>query len=707
MLKIRLISFFLILTFVCFSQKSLKKQGDLLFKKENYRDAASAYDTYVNLEKDIDALYNRAICAYKLNDANKCIDYLLKSLKLGNDKPEIYYNLAKSFHDLGNYNDATIQYKNFLRVLDKKDKRVPEILKLIRSCEFGPKMKFQPQIAYIDNLGNTVNTPYNEISPAQSPTTQNKYYFSSDRETSNGGQRSKDGLKDDLTNMYFFDIYAVELNNANYIPTNTLNSIRNTPSNEILQGFSADGSVMYYLRYSSPLAKKFMCDTFAVDTFTETVIKNGIEPSMGDKDISIFNDSTIVFASNRLGGFGGYDIFVMKKKDSLWLDPVNLGNKINTDGNENSPFITRGGNSIFFSSDHIKGCGGYDLYASKYDFENKSWSDRINLGLPINSPKNDADVIVSNDGTSLLLSSDRLGGNGGFDIYIAYLKEQLSDQFAYTEELPMLMHYYTPKDSIETDSLPIVVKEENKNTQEIKKTTFINTPMYFTNDDDLFSPTNNVIIKNIKNILEIYPELKISAVIHSSVDFPKEINLFFNIKRGENIVSAIADKGISKDRFSIISYADAYPVVSKGISKYNTRVEFVFDNFDERLLEIKEDIPVKIDNSINLEYVKYLAHKSSLIYKVKYVSTKQLLKSDLLNKVPLASLIKDQNGDYTYYFGYAVNFEEAKRLKLQLQAEGVAGAEIVPFIAHRSINEIDAAKIQKHPDLINYTSSEK
>ena len=87
-----------------------------------------------------------------------------------------------------------------------------------------------------------------EISPIQSPNFQNKYYYASNREQSAGGPRSKSGATDELSNRYFYDLYAVELAGGNYSPIQAFGPVQNTTQNEVIQDFSRDGSVMYYLR---------------------------------------------------------------------------------------------------------------------------------------------------------------------------------------------------------------------------------------------------------------------------------------------------------------------------------------------------------------------------------------------------------------------------------------------------------------------------
>jgi outer membrane protein OmpA-like peptidoglycan-associated protein len=133
----------------------------------------------------------------------------------------------------------------------------------------------------------------------------------------------------------------------------------------------------------------------------------------------------LYFASNRPGGLGGTDIWVsVKQKDGTWSNPSNLGAPINTDKDEESPFISNDGNRLFFSSTGHIGFGGQDIFMSSFD-KYRGWSNAFNLGPKINSPFEDLGFVLTADGLSGYFASDRPGGFGGMDIYKVNLQSQL------------------------------------------------------------------------------------------------------------------------------------------------------------------------------------------------------------------------------------------------------------------------------------------
>lgn len=139
------------------------------------------------------------------------------------------------------------------------------------------------------------------------------------------------------------------------------------------------------------------------------------------------NELSLFFASNRPGGYGGLDIYVTQR-DSVfdpWEAPQNAGPAINGPANEICPTLALNGRQLYFVSDRAGGCGAQDLYVARRtdkrdDF---SWQAPENLGCLVNSPSNDfTPSLWENESTGqtvLYFSSNQPGGPGGTDIYYA------------------------------------------------------------------------------------------------------------------------------------------------------------------------------------------------------------------------------------------------------------------------------------------------
>lgn len=137
---------------------------------------------------------------------------------------------------------------------------------------------------------------------------------------------------------------------------------------------------------------------------------------------SLSSDGKILFfASDRPGGYGGSDIWFSEKgPDGVWQTPVNPGPKINTEGNERSPFLHTDSKTLYFSSSGHQGLGGLDVFYSRYDSE-KGWQTPVNIGHPINSENDEVDFFVSLDGNTAYFSSNNIESEDWniyqFDLY--------------------------------------------------------------------------------------------------------------------------------------------------------------------------------------------------------------------------------------------------------------------------------------------------
>jgi outer membrane protein OmpA-like peptidoglycan-associated protein len=142
---------------------------------------------------------------------------------------------------------------------------------------------------------------------------------------------------------------------------------------------------------------------------------NSAEYSVGHPALT--RDGRIMFFSSDMpGGYGGTDLYMVtritKKK---WSKPINLGPKINTEGNEMFPFYEDKNSLLFYSSNGKNGLGGLDVYVAHVS--PNGFSDVTNLGAPINTSSDDFAFIIDGKLKTGYFSSNRSGGEGGDDIY--------------------------------------------------------------------------------------------------------------------------------------------------------------------------------------------------------------------------------------------------------------------------------------------------
>ncbi|WP_029280557.1 OmpA family protein [Pedobacter borealis] len=148
---------------------------------------------------------------------------------------------------------------------------------------------------------------------------------------------------------------------------------------------------------------------------------NIAEWSVGDPFITP-DGKQLYFISNKPGGHGGTDIYVSTKQgDGSWGEAINLGDEINTTGNERSPFAV-GENTLYFSSDGLPGMGGLDLFKAEKESSGKYRV--VNMAYPVNSPQDDFALTFYSPSKGYF-SSNRAGGKGSDDIFSFELKNEV------------------------------------------------------------------------------------------------------------------------------------------------------------------------------------------------------------------------------------------------------------------------------------------
>ena len=125
----------------------------------------------------------------------------------------------------------------------------------------------------------------------------------------------------------------------------------------------------------------------------------------------------LYFASSRVGGFGGSDLYVSHRLDNgRWTPPENMGAGINTAGDESAPFIHADNATLYYTSDGLPGYGGQDLFVIRKTPEG-GWTVPENLGFPINTIENEGSLVVASDGKTAYYASDRSDSRGQLDLY--------------------------------------------------------------------------------------------------------------------------------------------------------------------------------------------------------------------------------------------------------------------------------------------------
>ena len=258
-------------------------------------------------------------------------------------------------------------------------------------------------------------------------------YFSSSRPGSTGE------LMDPITGLNFMDIWVTKIDrNDNWGQPQPLGDPVNTGDSEGTMCFDGRGKAMWFTRCPVVDKMNIGCEIYMSEKKGKTwgepkklSLKDHDTTHVGHPAISP-DGKTLIFSSNMAGGYGGTDLWLTTydKRNDEWSLPVNLGESVNTVGNE--AFPTWGpDNELFYSSDGLVGLGGLDIYkASRIGEENK-WEKPTNLGYPLNSCRDDYHIIFTETGKIQrgYLSSSRNGSKGknSQDIWDFYLPPILVD----------------------------------------------------------------------------------------------------------------------------------------------------------------------------------------------------------------------------------------------------------------------------------------
>jgi outer membrane protein OmpA-like peptidoglycan-associated protein len=133
----------------------------------------------------------------------------------------------------------------------------------------------------------------------------------------------------------------------------------------------------------------------------------------------------LYFTSNRTGGYGGNDLYVSHRlENGRWSAPENMGPSINTAGDESAPFIHADNSSLYFTSNALPGYGGDDLFVVRKKADG-SWGIPENLGYPINTIENEGSLVVAADGKTAYYASDRADSRGQLDLYTFELRNEV------------------------------------------------------------------------------------------------------------------------------------------------------------------------------------------------------------------------------------------------------------------------------------------
>ncbi|WP_075591095.1 tetratricopeptide repeat protein [Labilibacter marinus] len=401
--------------------KEYKKEivkADEFLKFENYKNASEIYDVllkeypedaFVQFKAGECFLFSEARIKQSIEVLNKAIPQYPIVDKNSIEAIEARFYLGQAYHLNFQFEEALSTFQDLIsQIPEKRMEAVERIEREIRYVNNAILLKKNPVEFKISNLGPVINTEFDEHSPIVN-VVEDLLLFTSNRETE-VSYKKPGGL-------YNENVYYSLWRDKKWITTRALGI--NTAGNNATIGISPDGGTLLIYQ-NDGIVGNIYTSKLKNDKWGELEkLPSPINTMANETHASFSMDgNTLFFTSDRIGGFGGKDIYKVSKLPSgEWGKVINLGDEVNTIFDEESPYVHPKGGILYFSSEGHNSMGGFDIFKAACD-EEGTWGGVENIGYPINTPFDDLFFAPTIDEQRVYYASKRDDGFGGSDIYL-------------------------------------------------------------------------------------------------------------------------------------------------------------------------------------------------------------------------------------------------------------------------------------------------
>ena len=618
-------SFHLVFSQECYPEKNkdkkLVKKIEKLIEKRSYYDAIDALQ---NTNQAAVFFELKAEILWRSGDFFNAETQALKAIELCTDNfPKAYYFLGEIAYKRKDYVNADIYLKKAIN-LQIGDPYYSDAIMLYENAKIlaqiiNNPVKFNPQIV------KGISTQDDEYLPIISP----------DQELSFFTRRSDKMSLQDITTTTIEEFVFSKKINGDFEVGQALTYPFNLESNEGGASITIDNKILYYTKCIRDNKGYNNCDIYYVNrqngawSNVQEFPKNISKIDSWESQPTVSSDGkTIIFSSDRSGGYGKMDLYEISKVNDTWTSAKNLGSTINSNENEKSPYLHTDGKTLFFASTNFPSLGGFDIFYSRKDSLG-NWQKPINIGYPINTVADEISLFVSTDGNQAYFASNNLNGIGGWDIYsfglyegakperVLFLKGDLLDENKQiiedvdleiknltTQEITTIKvdagTYVSSLTLAKDDDVLITIKKEGfafNSTYISTEDTSFNSPsalnfemqsleqgksfsienIYFDNNSyELKRATNEILIEFAK-----YLEVNNTLIIEINGFTDNVGNQADNQLLSENRAKAVRDlillQGISEKRVFYNGFGESSPITSNDTEKgrgQNRRTEF-------------------------------------------------------------------------------------------------------------------------------------
>jgi tetratricopeptide (TPR) repeat protein len=410
--------FIFVFIFPIYAQENKELQESFLeaeyfLLNEDYPDALTYYlQLYEKLPDNANLAYCIGVCYLniptKKNLSVKYLEIASKNMSAKHKEGSINQTSAPydALFELGNayrinfkFDMAKETFAKYLETLLPDDHVNIDFVKhQIVVCEMDKDLISKPVAYSEENVGGLFNDEKDNFNPLISADGKSFAY---------------------MVSLKFYDaVMFSRLINGKWTPPLNITPELQSDGDFYISCLSSDGKLLFLSKDDNETSDIYV-SSFDGSHWNKTIkLNKNINTKYWESHAFMSEDGNqLIFASDRPGGFGGLDLYLSHKTNGDWGPAVNLGPEINTEFNEDRPFLINNGKTLFFSSQGHENIGGYDLFRSDLQ-SNGLWSNPKNLGYPINTPDDDIFFMPVGDGRSGYYSRVReTGGYGKQDIY--------------------------------------------------------------------------------------------------------------------------------------------------------------------------------------------------------------------------------------------------------------------------------------------------
>ncbi len=415
---------FVALTLVMYwaQAQDLTKQDEKTFEKayglfldDSFSEALILFDTLVQKHpENFDLNYYLGACYLNTRySKDKAIPYLKKALTVGEDKiPDVVHkDLGDLYHLTYNFKKAISHFNRYIKLAPNDDIFIPHAHRMLITCANAEQLMQDTINVSIQNLGLPINSEDSEFAPYISA--DDSVLFFTYKQFYTDELLATIENPDTLSKLFVSTKQKGIWSKPKMIEISGLEN----ESDVSIAGLSPDGEFLYINAMNGRHQDIYAGRYFNDEKLELKALPEPVNSEYWEGKVTLSAQGDFIwFTSDRLGGFGGKDIYKCERLDSnQWGEPINIGETINTPYNEDAPFLHPSGNIFYFSSNGHKSIGGYDVFSILLS-DNQVFPVE-NMGFPINTTSDDMYFVLSGSGKYGYFSSAYGNKYGNHDIY--------------------------------------------------------------------------------------------------------------------------------------------------------------------------------------------------------------------------------------------------------------------------------------------------